>query len=279
MEKSIYKTIFLKLKTNNDKRFIKKISFRKNKNININNEYLNCKIQNKFEKNDYNKGNLGQNDFKNKINRNNKISFSQFMNNSFLSNKKIIFYNTLINQRLKNEQNWNVMKVHNHNISLNLEETRNDKINNRQILSLRKKDPLIKNKSVINNSIYNKQLYKTIYLKDDSTSILKEYANERLSKNPLIKKILLKRYNKEMCKKKSSILLQSVGNNLSFSMRNENIKDVNKNKYYKSKKNEFPTLNIDYKLNLKKNHRKKYLIKKKNNSVELIQNYNLKIKY
>lgn len=279
MEKSIYKTIFLKLKTNNDKRFIKKISFRKNKNININNEYLNCKIQNKFEKNDYNKGNLGQNDFKNKINRNNKISFSQFMNNSFLSNKKIIFYNTLINQRLKNEQNWNVMKVHNHNISLNLEETRNDKINNRQIVSLRKKDPLIKNKSVINNSIYNKQLYKTIYLKDDSTSILKEYANERLSKNPLIKKILLKRYNKEMCKKKSSILLQSVGNNLSFSMRNENIKDVNKNKYYKSKKNEFPTLNIDYKLNLKKNHRKKYLIKKKNNSVELIQNYNLKIKY
>ena len=279
MEKSIYKTIFLKLKTNNDKRFIKKISFRKNKNININNEYLNCKIQNKFEKNDYNKGNLGQNDFKNKINRNNKISFSQFMNNSFLSNKKIIFYNTLINQRLKNEQNWNVMKVHNHNISLNLEETRNDKINNRQIVSLRKKDPLIKNKSVINNSIYNKQLYNTIYLKDDSTSILKEYANERLSKNPLIKKILLKRYNKEMCKKKSSILLQSVGNNLSFSMRNENIKDVNKNKYYKSKKNEFPTLNIDYKLNLKKNHRKKYLIKKKNNSVELIQNYNLKIKY
>ncbi len=279
MEKSIYKTIFLKLKTNNDKRFIKKISFRKNKNININNEYLNCKIQNKFEKNDYNKGNLGQNDFKNKINRNNKISFSQFMNNSFLSNKKIIFDNTLINQRLKNEQNWNVMKVHNHNISLNLEETRNDKINNRQIVSLRKKDPLIKNKSVINNSIYNKQLYKTIYLKDDSTSILKEYANERLSKNPLIKKILLKRYNKEMCKKKSSILLQSVGNNLSFSMRNENIKDVNKNKYYKSKKNEFPTLNIDYKLNLKKNHRKKYLIKKKNNSVELIQNYNLKIKY
>ena len=279
MEKSIYKTIFLKLKTNNEKRFIKKISFRKNKNININNEYLNCKIQNKFEKNDYNKGNLGQNDFKNKINRNNKISFSQFMNNSFLSNKKIIFYNTLINQRLKNEQNWNVMKVHNHNISLNLEETRNDKINNRQIVSLRKKDPLIKNKSVINNSIYNKQLYKTIYLKDDSTSILKEYANERLSKNPLIKKILLKRYNKEMCKKKSSILLQSVGNNLSFSMRNENIKDMNKNKYYKSKKNEFPTLNIDYKLNLKKNHRKKYLIKKKNNSVELIQNYNLKIKY
>ena len=279
MEKSIYKTIFLKLKTNNDKRFIKKISFRKNKNININNEYLNCKIQNKFEKNDYNKGNLGQNDFKNKINRNNKISFSQFMNNSFLSNKKIIFYNTLINQRLKNEQNWNVMKVHNHNISLNLEETRNDKINNRQIVSLRKKDPLIKNKSVINNSIYNKQLYKTIYLKDDSTSILKEYANERLSKNPLIKKILLKRYNKEMCKKKSSILLQSVGNNLSFSMRNENIKDVNKNKYYKSKKNEFPTLNIDYKLNLKKNHRKKYLIKKKNNSIKLIQNYNLKIKY
>ena len=277
MEKSIYKTIFLKLKTNNDKRFIKKISFRKNKNININNEYLNCKIQNKFEKNDYNKGNLGQNDFKNKINRNNKISFSQFMNNSFLSNKKIIFYNTLINQRLKNEQNWNVMKVHNHNISLNLEETRNDKINNRQIVSLRKKDPLIKNKSVINNSIYNKQLYKTIYLKDDSTSILKEYANERLSKNPLIKKILLKRYNKEMCKKKSSILLQSVGNNLSFSMRNENKKDINK--YYKSKKNEFPTLNVDYKMNSKKNRRKNHLIKNKNNSVEYIQKFNLKIKY
>ena len=125
MEKSIYKTIFLKQKTNNDKRFIKKISLRKNKNININNEFLNIKIENKFKK-DYNKENLEQNDFKN--NRNNKISYNQIMNNSCFSNKKIIFYNTLINQRLKNEQNWNVMKVHNHNISLNLEQRRNDKI-------------------------------------------------------------------------------------------------------------------------------------------------------
>jgi hypothetical protein len=104
MEKSIYKTIFLKQKSNNDKRFIKKISLRKNKNININNEFLNIKIQNKFEKKDYNEK-LDQNDFKNNINRNNKISSHQNMNNSNFSNKKIIFYNTLINQRLKNEQN------------------------------------------------------------------------------------------------------------------------------------------------------------------------------
>ena len=277
MEKSIYKTIFLKQKSNNDKRFIKKISLRKNKNININNEFLNIKIQNKVEKKDYNNENLEQNDFKNNINRNNKISSHQNMNNANFSNKKIIFYNTLINQRLKNEQNWNVMKVHNHNISLNLEQRRNDKINNGHIISLKKKDSLIKNKSVINNCIYNKQLYKTFYLKDDSTSILNEYANERLSKNPLIKKILLKRFNIEMMKKKNSILFQSVGNNLSFSMRNENKKDINK--YYKSKKNEFPTVNVDYKMNLKKNRRKNHLIKNKNNSVEYIQKFNLKIKY
>jgi hypothetical protein len=249
---------------------------RKNKNININNEFLNIKIQNKFEKKDYNEK-IEQNDFKNNINRNNKISSHQNMNNSNFSNKKIIFYNTLINQRLKNEQNWNVMKVHNHNISLNLEQRRNDKINNGHIISLKKKDSLIKNKSVINNCIYNKQLYKTFYLKDDSTSILNEYANERLSKNPLIKKILLKRFNIEMMKKKNSILFQSVGNNLSFSMRNENKKDINK--YYKSKKNEFPTVNVDYKMNLKKNRRKNPLIKNKNNSVEYIQKFNLKIKY
>jgi hypothetical protein len=169
------------------------------------------------------------------------------------------------------------MKVHNHNISLNLEQRRNDKINNGHIISLKKKDSLIKNKSVINNCIYNKQLYKTFYLKDDSTSILNEYANERLSKNPLIKKILLKRFNIEMMKKKNSILFQSIGNNLSFSMRNENKKDINK--YYKSKKNEFPTVNVDYKMNLKKNRRKNHLIKNKNNSVEYIQKFNLKIKY
>ena len=278
MEKSIYKTIFLKLKTNNDKRLIKKISLRINKKININNEFLNNKIQNKVDKNEYNNEDLEQNDLKNKINQNNKLSDNNhIMNNSFFSNKKIIFYNTLINQRLKNEQNWNVMKVHNHNISLNLEETRNDKINNRQIVSLRKKDPLIKNKSVINNSIYNKQLYKTIYLKDDSTSILKEYANERLSKNPLIKKILFKRFNKEMNKKKNTILFQSIENNLSSSIRDDNKKSLNE--YYQIKKKEFPILNIDSKMNLKKNHRKINLIKKKNNSVEYIQKYNLKIKY
>ncbi len=60
-------------------------------------------------------------------------------------------------------------------------------------------------------------------------------------------------------------------------MRNENKKDINK--YYKSKKNEFPTVNVDYKMNLKKNRRKNPLIKNKNNSVEYIQKFNLKIKY
>ena len=141
MEKSIYKTIFLKLKTNNDKRFIKKISLRINKKININNEFLNNKIQNKVDKNEYNNEDLEQNDLKNKINQNNKLSDNNhIMNNSFFSNKKIIFYNTLINQRLKNEQNWNVMKVHNYNISLDLEQIKNEKINNGQILSLKKKN-------------------------------------------------------------------------------------------------------------------------------------------
>ena len=275
MEKSIYKTIFLKLKTNNDKRFIKKISLRINKKININNEFLNNKIQ--FEKKDYNEK-IEQNDFKNNINRNNKISSHQNMNNANFSNKKIIFYNTLINQRLKNEQNWNVMKVHNYNISLDLEQIKNEKINNGQILSLKKKNySLIKNNSVINNYNYNKQLYRTFYLKNDSTNILKEYANERLSKNPLIKKILFKRFNKEMNKKKNSILFQSIENNLSSSIRDDNKKSLNE--YYQIKKKEFPILNIDSKMNLKKNHRKINLIKKKNNSVEYIQKYNLKIKY
>lgn len=279
MEKSIYKTIFLKLKTNNDKRFIKKISLRINKKININNEFLNNKIQNKVDKNEYNNEDLEQNDLKNKINQNNKLSDNNhIMNNSFFSNKKIIFYNTLINQRLKNEQNWNVMKVHNYNISLDLEQIKNEKINNGQILSLKKKNySLIKNNSVINNYNYNKQLYRTFYLKNDSTNILKEYANERLSKNPLIKKILFKRFNKEMNKKKNSILFQSIENNLSSSIRDDNKKSLNE--YYQMKKNEFPILNIDSKMNLKKNHRKINLIKKKNNSVEYIQKYNLKIKY
>jgi len=279
MEKSIYKTIFLKLKTNNDKRFIKKISLRINKKININNEFLNNKIQNKVDKNEYNNEDLEQNDLKNKINQNNKLSDNNhIMNNSFFSNKKIIFYNTLINQRLKNEQNWNVMKVHNYNISLDLEQIKNEKINNGQILSLKKKNySLIKNNSVINNYNYNKQLYRTFYLKNDSTNILKEYANERLSKNPLIKKILFKRFNKEMNKKKNSILFQSIENNLSSSIRDDNKKSLNE--YYQIKKKEFPILNIDSKMNLKKNHRKINLIKKKNNSVEYIQKYNLKIKY
>ena len=279
MEKSIYKTIFLKLKTNNDKRFIKKISLRINKKININNEFLNNKIQNKIDKNEYNNEDLEQNDLKNKINQNNKLSDNNhIMNNSFFSNKKIIFYNTLINQRLKNEQNWNVMKVHNYNISLDLEQIKNEKINNGQILSLKKKNySLIKNNSVINNYNYNKQLYRTFYLKNDSTNILKEYANERLSKNPLIKKILFKRFNKEMNKKKNSILFQSIENNLSSSIRDDNKKSLNE--YYQIKKKEFPILNIDSKMNLKKNHRKINLIKKKNNSVEYIQKYNLKIKY
>ena len=279
MEKSIYKTIFLKLKTNNDKRLIKKISLRINKKININNEFLNNKIQNKVDKNEYNNEDLEQNDLKNKINQNNKLSDNNhIMNNSFLSNKKIIFYNTLINQRLKNEQNWNVMKVHNYNISLDLEQIKNEKINNGQILSLKKKNySLIKNNSVINNYNYNKQLYRTFYLKNDSTNILKEYANERLSKNPLIKKILFKRFNKEMNKKKNSILFQSIENNLSSSIRDDNKKSLNE--YYQIKKKEFPILNIDSKMNLKKNHRKINLIKKKNNSVEYIQKYNLKIKY
>ena len=279
MEKSIYKTIFLKLKTNNDKRFIKKISLRINKKININNEFLNNKIQNKIDKNEYNNEDLEQNDLKNKINQNNKLSDNNhIMNNSFFSNKKIIFYNTLINQRLKNEQNWNVMKVHNYNISLDLEQIKNEKINNGQILSLKKKNySLIKNNSVINNYNYNKQLYRTFYLKNDSTNILKEYANERLSKNPLIKKILFKRFNKEMNKKKNSILFQSIENNLSSSIRDDNKKSLNE--YYQMKKNEFPILNIDSKMNLKKNHRKINFIKKKNNSVEYIQKYNLKIKY
>ena len=265
MEKSIYKTIFLKLKTNNDKRFIKKISLRINKKININNEFLNNKIQNKVDKNEYNNEDLEQNDLKNKINQNNKLSDNNhIMNNSFFSNKKIIFYNTLINQRLKNEQNWNVMKVHNYNISLDLEQIKNEKINNGQILSLKKKNySLIKNNSVINNYNYNKQLYRTFYLKNDSTNILKEYANERLSKNPLIKKILFKRFNKEMNKKKNSILFQSIENNLSSSIRDDNKKSLNE--YYQIKKKEFPILNIDYKMNLKKNHRKINLIKKKNN--------------
>ena len=279
MEKSIYKTIFLKLKTNNDKRLIKKISLRINKKININNEFLNNKIQNKVDKNEYNNEDLEQNDLKNKINQNNKLSDNNhIMNNSFFSNKKIIFYNTLINQRLKNEQNWNVMKVHNYNISLDLEQIKNEKINNGQILSLKKKNySLIKNNSVINNYNYNKQLYRTFYLKNDSTNILKEYANERLSKNPLIKKILFKRFNKEMNKKKNSILFQSIENNLSSSIRDDNKKSLNE--YYQIKKKEFPILNIDSKMNLKKNHRKINLIKKKNNSVEYIQKYNLKIKY
>ena len=279
MEKSIYKTIFLKLKTNNDKRFIKKISLRINKKININNEFLNNKIQNKVDKNEYNNEDLEQNDLKNKINQNNKLSDNNhIMNNSFFSNKKIIFYNTLINQRLKNEQNWNVMKVHNYNISLDLEQIKNEKINNGQILSLKKKNySLIKNNSVINNYNYNKQLYRTFYLKNDSTNILKEYANERLSKNPLIKKILFKRFNKEMNKKKNTILFQSIENNLSSSIRDDNKKSLNE--YYQIKKKEFPILNIDSKMNLKKNHRKINLIKKKNNSVEYIQKYNLKIKY
>ena len=279
MEKSIYKTIFLKLKTNNDKRFIKKISLRINKKININNEFLNNKIQNKVDKNEYNNEDLEQNDLKNKINQNNKLSDNNhIINNSFFSNKKIIFYNTLINQRLKNEQNWNVMKVHNYNISLDLEQKKNEKINNGQILSLKKKNySLIKNNSVINNYNYNKQLYRTFYLKNDSTNILKEYANERLSKNPLIKKILFKRFNKEMNKKKNSILFQSIENNLSSSIRDDNKKSLNE--YYQIKKKEFPILNIDSEMNLKKNHRKINLIKKKNNSVEYIQKYNLKIKY
>lgn len=279
MEKSIYKTIFLKLKTNNDKRFIKKISLRINKKININNEFLNNKIQNKVDKNEYNNEDLEQNDLKNKINQNNKLSDNNhIMNNSFFSNKKIIFYNTLINQRLKNEQNWNVMKVHNYNISLDLEQIKNEKINNGQILSLKKKNySLIKNNSVINNYNYNKQLYRTFYLKNNSTNILKEYANERLSKNPLIKKILFKRFNKEMNKKKNSILFQSIENNISSSIRDDNKKSLNE--YYQIKKKEFPILNIDSKMNLKKNHRKINLIKKKNNSVEYIQKYNLKIKY
>ena len=281
MEKSIYKTIFLKLKTNNDKRFIKKISLRINKKININNEFLNNKIQNKVDKNEYNNEDLEQNDLKNKINQNNKLSDNNhIINNSFFSNKKIIFYNTLINQRLKNEQNWNVMKVHNYNISLDLEQIKNEneKINNGQILSLKKKNySLIKNNSVINNYNYNKQLYRTFYLKNDSTNILKEYANERLSKNPLIKKILFKRFNKEMNKKKNSILFQSIENNLSSSIRDDNKKSLNE--YYQIKKKEFPILNIDSEMNLKKNHRKINLIKKKNNSVEYIQKYNLKIKY
>jgi hypothetical protein len=170
------------------------------------------------------------------------------------------------------------MKVHNYNISLDLEQIKNEKINNGQILSLKKKNySLIKNNSVINNYNYNKQLYRTFYLKNDSTNILKEYANERLSKNPLIKKILFKRFNKEMNKKKNSILFQSIENNLSSSIRDDNKKSLNE--YYQIKKKEFPILNIDSKMNLKKNHRKINLIKKKNNSVEYIQKYNLKIKY
>ena len=80
-----------------------------------------------------------------------------------------------------------------------------------------------------------------------------------------------------MNKKKNSILFQSIENNLSSSIRDDNKKSLNE--YYQIKKKEFPILNIDSKMNLKKNHRKINLIKKKNNSVEYIQKYNLKIKY
>ena len=225
MKKTIYKKITLGRDNNkkNTSKIFKEISLRNDKYKEQNSFLL--EIKSKYNDNQNRVAKSLNNDYcikKKEKNKSKNNSEDKKMNTSFY-NPKIKFFNSLINQKLGNGQNCNIIKVHSHNISFDYSTLYPNKSKDyNKIIHLKKKNTR-KKKSVFNN-YFNNILTKSTNQKEDNY-LFKEYTNNNIS-NSLFKHMLFKNLYQKIFDSKNFDFIKNLKSNLSLSTYNEDDKYI-----------------------------------------------------